>query len=166
MKRLYRDRSNKMIAGVCAGLAQYLEIDPVLVRVGFVLGAFANGIGILGYFILWVLVPQRPYAHDLYPEAQQAEAADGAVPPPPSSRSTPVSAATVFGTILIAVGAFALLDNLIPGIDLGDLWPFVLVAMGVGLILRSRQQQRDVEAAMPEPPTEPGEPRSYSSPLQ
>ena len=160
MKRLYRDRSNKMISGVCAGLAQYLEIDPVLVRVGFVLGAFANGIGILGYFILWVLVPQRPYAHDLYPESQQA------VPPPPSSRPTPVSAAVVFGTILIAVGAFALLDNLIPGVDLGDLWPFVLVAMGIGLILRSRQQQRDVEAAMPKPPTEPEEPRSYSSPLQ
>jgi len=165
MKRLYRDRSNKMMAGVCAGLAQYLEIDPVLVRVGFVLGAFANGIGILGYFILWVLVPQRPYAHDLYPEAH---AADNAVPQPPtSSASTTMTAATVFGTILIAVGAFALLDNLIPGIDMGDLWPFALVAMGVGLIVRSRHQQRQADQAfVPHDATEPEEPRSYSSPLQ
>ena len=47
MKRLFRDRSNRMVGGVASGLAAYLDIDPVLVRVGFVLGAFANGIGIL-----------------------------------------------------------------------------------------------------------------------
>jgi len=160
MKRLYRDRNSKMIGGVASGLATYLDIDPVLVRVGFVLGMFANGIGLLGYVILWVLVPQRPYAYDLYPEASVVS--DSV--PPPSGTSRTVSAATVFGGILIAVGLFALLDNLVPNLDLSLLWPLALIAMGVGLIVRHAATNGSNEP-LTSKGAEPEEPRSYSSPL-
>ena len=55
-KRLTRSR-DKMIAGVCSGIGNYLNIDPTIVRIAFVLFAFA-GAGILAYLIMWVIVPE------------------------------------------------------------------------------------------------------------
>lgn len=55
-KRLTRS-SNKMVAGVCAGLADYLGIDPTLMRIAYVLMIFFAGFGILFYLILWLIMP-------------------------------------------------------------------------------------------------------------
>ena len=59
-KRLYRSGRNAMIAGVCGGLAEYFNIDPTLVRLAFVLLAFATGFfpALLLYLILWIIVPR------------------------------------------------------------------------------------------------------------
>lgn len=57
-KRLFRDTDNAMIAGVAAGLARYFGIDPVIVRLLFVVSIFFGGAGILAYIILWLLVPE------------------------------------------------------------------------------------------------------------
>jgi phage shock protein C len=60
-KTLRRYRSDKMLAGVCGGLARYLGIDPVLARVLYVLGAFLTGGAlILAYAILWIVMPEEP----------------------------------------------------------------------------------------------------------
>lgn len=56
-KRLYRDPDNAMIAGVCSGIAAYFGIDPVLIRLIFVVLFFAQGIGLLAYIIFWLIVP-------------------------------------------------------------------------------------------------------------
>lgn len=56
-KRLHRSRTEKMIAGVCGGLAEYLAIDPTLVRVVWVLISLLAGVGVLLYLILWVIMP-------------------------------------------------------------------------------------------------------------
>jgi phage shock protein C len=55
--RLYRSRSQKMIAGVCGGLGEYFDVDPVLIRLLFVVTAFISGVGILAYLVLWIIVP-------------------------------------------------------------------------------------------------------------
>jgi len=60
MKRLYRSRTNKVIAGVCGGLAEYFKIDPVIPRIIFLLIALPGGISILVYFIFWIVMPKRP----------------------------------------------------------------------------------------------------------
>lgn len=57
-KKLYRDTDDVIIAGVCSGLAAYFGIDPVFVRIIFVLLLFANGIGILAYIIFWIVMPK------------------------------------------------------------------------------------------------------------
>jgi phage shock protein PspC (stress-responsive transcriptional regulator) len=57
-KRLYRDMDNKVMGGVCSGLAAYFNMDPLLVRIVMVLLFLANGIGLLAYFILWIAVPR------------------------------------------------------------------------------------------------------------
>lgn len=61
-KRLMRSSQDRMIAGVCAGLARYFGVDPVLVRVIFVVLALLGAGGILIYIILWILMPQDEIA--------------------------------------------------------------------------------------------------------
>lgn len=60
-KQLYRSRENRMIGGVCAGLGEYFDIDPTLVRVLFVFGAFLGIPGALAliYLVMLILVPQE-----------------------------------------------------------------------------------------------------------
>jgi len=60
MKRLYRSRDNRWIAGICGGLGEYLNVDPTVVRAAFVLFALAGGSGILAYIILWFIIPEEP----------------------------------------------------------------------------------------------------------
>jgi phage shock protein C len=59
-RRLYRSNNEKMIAGVCGGLAEYLDLDPSIVRLLFVLLALTFGNGILIYLILLLVMPMRP----------------------------------------------------------------------------------------------------------
>jgi phage shock protein C len=60
-RKLYRSRSDRMLAGVAGGIAEYSNIDPTLVRVLFVLLAvFTGGGALLAYPILWLIVPEAP----------------------------------------------------------------------------------------------------------
>jgi phage shock protein C len=59
-KRLYRSKNEKMIAGVCGGLASYFSIDPTLVRLIFILLLFAPPSGVLIYLIIWLITPLEP----------------------------------------------------------------------------------------------------------
>lgn len=60
-KRLYRSRTERKIAGVCGGIAEYFDIDPVIVRISAVILLFSGGLpGFLPYIILWVIVPFKP----------------------------------------------------------------------------------------------------------
>lgn len=59
-KKLYRSFKNRMLGGVSAGLGEYLNIDPTLVRLGFVALALMGGPGIVIYIIMWLVVPQEP----------------------------------------------------------------------------------------------------------
>lgn len=67
MKKLYRAREDKMWGGVCAGLGEYLEVDPTLIRLAFVLLALVTGIVpvLIFYLIAWIIVPAKPTAGHL-----------------------------------------------------------------------------------------------------
>lgn len=56
-KRLYRKKSNRMLLGVCAGIADYFEIDPTIIRVLWVIVSFAGGCGLLAYFVCAIIMP-------------------------------------------------------------------------------------------------------------
>lgn len=62
VKRVYRSRTERMISGVCGGIAEYFNIDPTLVRLAFVLLIFANGIGLILYVIAAIIIPLNPTA--------------------------------------------------------------------------------------------------------
>ena len=59
-KRLYKSNKNKMIDGVCAGIAEYFNIDPTLIRLGAVVLTRAGGSGVLAYIICAIIVPRDP----------------------------------------------------------------------------------------------------------
>jgi len=59
MKRLFRSRNNKIIGGVCGGVGEYFNIDPVLVRLVWGILFFIGGAGLLGYIIAWIIIPER-----------------------------------------------------------------------------------------------------------
>src|SRR5712692_6311642 len=59
-KRLVRPRANRKIAGVCAGIAEYFDLDVTVVRVVWLVAAIMTGIGLLSYPIAWIVMPEEP----------------------------------------------------------------------------------------------------------
>ena len=59
-KRLYRSTNNKMIAGVCGGVAEYFGLDPALVRLGWIVFCALGGSGVLAYIIAAIVIPKAP----------------------------------------------------------------------------------------------------------
>ena len=60
IKRVYRSKKNKILAGVCGGIAEYFEVDPVLVRLLLVLLVLMGFAGIILYLIAWLIMPENP----------------------------------------------------------------------------------------------------------
>ena len=59
-KKLYKSNKNKMIDGVCGGIAEYFDVDPTLVRIGLVLFSAMGGAGVLAYIVMAIIVPRDP----------------------------------------------------------------------------------------------------------
>ena len=114
--RLYRSTTDRVVGGVCGGLAAYFKIDPVLVRLAFVVFGLAGGASVLLYIVLWIAVP-----------------AGDTGTPVTMARGTETTA-----VVLIAIGALWLLANLgaFQFINWNNAWPLALVALGAALLLR------------------------------
>ena len=144
-KKLYRDESRKVIAGVCAGLSDYFSIDVVWVRLIFVLALIYHGGGTLAYIIFWILMPKRTQAfndplvdYTVNEGNQPYQSAN-----PNSKINNNKDVAQIGGAVLILLGVFFLLDQLdiIPyWINFEQLWPVILVVIGLGLIFRSNNK--------------------------
>jgi phage shock protein C len=63
-KKLYRSTKDRWLAGICGGIAEYLALDPTIIRVLFVLFSLVAFGGILAYIILWLIIPQEPEASE------------------------------------------------------------------------------------------------------
>ena len=59
-KRIYRNTQDKIIAGVCSGVGEYLDLDPVMVRVIWLVAVLGFGTGILAYIFAWMFIPKNP----------------------------------------------------------------------------------------------------------
>lgn len=69
MKKLYRHKEDKRIAGICGGIGEYFSIDPVLIRLAFVFIALLTAVipMILVYIIGWIIIPEKPSPSDSHP---------------------------------------------------------------------------------------------------
>jgi len=66
-KKLYKSENDKVICGVCGGIAEYFDINPTLVRLGWAAVSIVGGLGILPYFIVAIIIPRRlAYADNKY----------------------------------------------------------------------------------------------------
>ncbi|UCD03458.1 MAG: PspC domain-containing protein [Candidatus Aenigmatarchaeota archaeon] len=59
-KKLYRSGKDRILGGVCGGIAEYLGVDPVLIRLVWIAGSLAWGFGIILYIIMWIIMPRNP----------------------------------------------------------------------------------------------------------
>lgn len=145
--RLERSSTNRVIGGVCGGIAEYLAVDATLVRVVFVFTAFITaGLFVLGYIVLLVLMPQpgQPAPFTSNPPRAGADTTApmdaGATPAVPAAPVDPAVHAAeaerrrmAFGYLLIAVGVAFFLSNAgaFRFVQWQFLWPLVLIGIGV-----------------------------------
>jgi len=130
-----------MIAGVAGGLADYFEIDVVLLRIMFLLLLLFGGGGILAYVILWIVAPKEPwgssYASTENPNSQQkAEFGEELRPEEekPKTRSQVSNTSLFTGIALIVIGLFFLVNRMFPWFRLEEFWPLLLIIGGAFII--------------------------------
>jgi len=129
-RRLYRRTDTMMIAGVAAGVADYFEIDPTLVRIAFVIAAFLGGAGVVAYGVAWILVPP---SHEVSSRGENVVRRLKAAP-------------AWVAIALVAVGA-VLLANATGGISAPVGWGITLVVVGVLLFRHASRDPEPVPAA-------------------
>jgi phage shock protein C len=128
-RRLTRSRQDRVIGGVAGGLGRHLGIDPVLLRIAFVVLALAGGGGVLAYLVAWLVIPEEPFDTD---------GSGGASTAPGDTASVGAGGITsaMFGAVLIGVGGFLLLDRLVDVSLWRYLAPALLIGLGVVLVAR------------------------------
>jgi phage shock protein C len=149
-ERLYRSPDDRMLAGVAGGLAEMLDVDPSIIRIVWaVLIVLTGGLALLVYIVMAIVVPERPIGVEPRHQggsdgagvsAEGVGAAGPATSTAPSGarrrdRSDGARGGLVAGLILIVIGGFFLVRELIPSIDLGFWWPTVAIGLGVLLVV-------------------------------
>lgn len=162
-KKLQRNEQDKVLAGVCSGLADYFDVDVTWIRVAFVVATIAGFSGVLAYIILWIAVPARPYMPGNYNSAYGRYNTDYRVyedkrePESFGTYSGEIAPETVknakksgngrmiAGLLLVGFGAYFLLDefNIIPyWFDFDKLWPLVFIIPGILIISKNGKRPR------------------------
>jgi phage shock protein C len=134
-KRMYRSHKEKMIGGVCGGIAEYFDIDPVFVRILFVVAVFAGGSGILAYIICWIVIPQQPYTISATPTAAAPQ--EGQPQPPPVLEPSTHKGSMNAGIVLIIIGGLFLAGNFLPHFHFRDFWPIIMILLGIAILTRA-----------------------------
>lgn len=147
--RITKSRTDRVIDGVCGGLAEYYRIDPVIVRLIFVVLLFINGIGFFIYIILMIIMPkpekvEQPPKETIRENVQEMgervkEAGEGiGMAFSKNTEEKHSHRAGWFGIILICLGLILLLDklNLIKWFDKDLPWPVIIILIGVWLLIR------------------------------
>ncbi|MBV8388220.1 MAG: PspC domain-containing protein [Mucilaginibacter sp.] len=168
-RKLYRDEFHRKIAGVCAGLAEYFNIDVVIVRVIFVLALIFHGGGLLIYIIFWIVLPKKPFFNDpsvdyrvppqnpgsntsQFGPAYTSEPLPGQSyadqffrnqPYPVQPRNSTSLVAIVFGVVLIMIGGSILLNDfdIFPDWDFERLWPVILIVVGCAIMISGERKK-------------------------
>lgn len=147
-RKLTRSRTDRMLGGVCGGLAEYLGIDSVWVRLFFVLLLFGQGVGFWVYLILWIIMPGEEAGQIAARETVQANVREmgdrarniGSEIRESFSGERSTQTGIIIGSALIILGGIYLLENLgIPWLSwlrFNLIWPVLLILAGVALIFR------------------------------
>ena len=150
-RRLTRSRTDTILGGVAAGLANYLNTDPALVRIAWaILVPLTGGAALLAYVVGWIVIPEAPAATDdgdaayaagdpeaIDPETGEATRADQ---PARSWASNDGRAGIVVGIGLVLLGVWFLAREYLPAFDWGLVWPLILVGIGVVVLVNAARR--------------------------
>lgn len=154
-KKLYRSRTDKVLFGVCGGLGHFFNIDPVLIRIVFLLLALAGGSGVILYILTTFITPKEPSGTGKTPESQTevhtfakeagekmqslghelGSEAQTLIRELRKYQHSQWGARRMVGFILIIIGALVFLNRFFPA-TWRAFWPLLLVIMGLYLIAR------------------------------
>jgi phage shock protein PspC (stress-responsive transcriptional regulator) len=154
-RRLYRSRRDSILGGVAGGVADYLDVDPSIVRIVWaVLALLTGGLFLVLYIVMWIVVPLDAFAatgppSGAAPGPPAADAAAGEAAPAwqgwvdeRRARRGGSGGAVIFGLILIGVGIWFLIDRYVPAFDRDLVWPVALVVLGAALLIVSLRRPR------------------------
>lgn len=140
---LRRSRSDRILGGVCGGLAYYFDTDPVLIRLIFIVITLAQGAGVLLYILLWVFMPEEgaedpPAGRELVKSGIEGARQDVLEAAENLRAGAPHRQGAWLGALLIVVGGYLLAVNsgLLAGWDWTIVGPVLLIAAGLILVIR------------------------------
>lgn len=146
--KLYRSEKDRVLAGVCGGLADFFDVDSTLVRIIFVLLTIFGGSGLIIYLVLWIIVPTASSTHNVFTkdfmQSNLNEIKDTtrnfAHEFRNATKDKNKNSRNFAGIAIIVLGAFFLLQNL--GILRGahNFWPILLIILGFALLMKKNQR--------------------------
>lgn len=146
-RRLTRSASDRILGGVAAGLAGYLNTDVALVRLAWaILVPLTGGAALLAYVVGWVVIPESPVVVD--EDATVYAGTDGEVLDATRAEGPPASAAVndgragmFVGIGLVLLGLWFLAREYLPAFDWGLVWPLILVGIGAVVLVNAARQR-------------------------
>lgn len=133
IKKFTRSEEHRLVAGVCGGIAEYYETDPMLVRLLFVFTLPFGAVPIFAYLFLWLVVPEKGAKEPIIKEAMNPER---------EHRHHYNHTHGVLGFFLIMIGVLFLLDNMFPWLGLRTFWPLILILIGLAIMLRKHEHDQ------------------------
>ncbi len=134
-RKLERNPMNKVIGGVCSGLANYFNLDVALVRVLFVIALMFASFGFWLYIILWIVLPEKKVSFDLGEQTQDEDEQTRSEEEHTDDNKKLTS--IVSGVIVILIGFVFLINNFVPISWIWKLWPLILVVIGAVMIYKA-----------------------------
>ncbi|MDE2311715.1 MAG: PspC domain-containing protein [Patescibacteria group bacterium] len=150
-KKLYRSRTDKVIAGVCGGLGEYFNMDSLIFRVIFLALLFAGGSGFWLYLILAIIIPKQPWTgqssgpinpgeqfHDFVADVRASAQHWAAEVRGQDWQKTRDARRMWFGVIIVVIGVMALINVMFPQqwVRWSVLWPVALILIGISVLSR------------------------------
>ena len=155
MRRLYKSRRDRVIDGVCGGIAEYFDIDPVIVRLIAVILLFTGGTGLIAYIVGMIIIPANPEGEGYQPCSHQAH----------TTGKTNHKNKSAAGVILIIIGVLLLMHNIpvfrgyywwIRSLSWEYIVPVAFIIIGLYFLIKKGEEKKDTEGSFqPNTPEKP-----------
>lgn len=141
-KKIYRSCKNKILGGVAGGLGEYFDIDPILIRLIFVILAFAGLSGLLIYVIAWLIIPEDPTCKSKKSGAEEIQEKVQTFASSIKTRNGKNEESKIaIGAIIIVIGLVFLLQNIL-GVNFWSVvWPLIIVAIGIFFLISKKDKE-------------------------
>ncbi len=143
-KKLYRSKKDKIVAGVCGGLADYFDLDPIIIRIIFVILAIWGGSGVMLYIVLAIIVPEEPRSKEKIKEASSKKTEEiieenienFGKEVETLAKKHSGTGEFFFGLVLLFLGISLLINNFFPIFNFFKLWPVVLIFLAFAVLFK------------------------------
>lgn len=127
-KQLTKSSTDKVIDGVCGGIAEYFEVDSTIIRILWALAVFLGGTGVIAYIVCMIVIPDED---KVKARAEGSTTIETTEDGEQQTTTDPDRNRDLLGLGLIIIGIYFLIDKFLPWMRLNRFWPVILIAVGV-----------------------------------